>query len=129
MKFGYNVLDSGHLYEPMSIDGDYEQDIQFVKRIDREDPTVYPGNTGTPHPGTTLQCVIRILADRVRYLQGQKPCVENLVLLHHLQESLWLLEKRAARRHGMKYNESPEFAMRAPVCSVCGHTICEHEER
>lgn len=125
MEQGYEVHDPGHRYELMAIDGDCDQILQFVKREDRDHPTKYPRNEGF-YPGTTLQCVIRVLADRIRYLNGQKACIENHVILFLLQSCLWLLEKRAARRHGRPYNYSPEFSMTAPLCDVCGHTVCEH---
>lgn len=125
MPQGYRVVDPGHRYALLALDGDYEQELQFVKRHDPENPTRFPRNTSS-YSGTTLQCVLRALAQRIRYLQGQKPCTENTVILNLISQILWLLEKRAARRHGKEYDHSPEFALTAPVCSICGHTVCDH---
>lgn len=127
MDQGFEILDPGHRYRLMAIDGDHDQILQFVKREDKNNPTRFPRNKGN-YSGTTLQCVIRALASRIRYLNGQKPCIENLIILFLMQCILWLLEKRAAVRHGRSYQESPEFAMNAPVCSKCGHTKCNHDE-
>lgn len=128
MRQGYVALDPGHRYGLMSLDGKNDQALQFVKRYDPDRPNRFPRNAAhggrASYPGTTLQCVVRALADRIRYLDGQKPCVENQIVLSNLQSVLWLLEKRAARRHGESYDHSPEFAMNAPVCSGCGHTVC-----
>lgn len=123
-QYGYETLDEGHRYALDSLDGDHEQTLQFVKRTD-EDPTKFPRNDDA-YPGATCQFVIRALMDRVRYLNGQKPCVENQIILFLLQSVLWLFEKRAARRHGRGYDHSPEFAEVAPICPDCGHTVCEH---
>src|SRR5687768_16784057 len=99
IRNGMRVLDKGHEYELGSLDGDYVQRLRFVKRYDPVDPSKFPGNVNS-YPGTTLQMVIRALLNRVRYLQGQKWCVENVLITFFLRASVWLLELRAARRHG-----------------------------
>lgn len=124
---GYETLDPGHRYRLGTLDGELDDDLrtlQFVKRTD-SDPTKFPRNEDA-YPGATCQFVIRVISDRVRYLNGQKPCVENQIILFLLQSVLWLFEKRAARRHGRTYDHSPEFAEVAPTCPECGHTVCEH---
>lgn len=120
------VIDKGHVYSLLSLDGKYYQILRFVKRHDPVRPWRFPGNTNS-HPGTTLQSVIRALIERVRYLQGQLWCFENAVILIALRTCLWLLEFRAARRHGGFYFKGLRFAETAPMCPICGHTICKHE--
>lgn len=118
------VLDPGHCYQLLCLDGDYEQILQFVKR---EGPG-YPGNVGTS-AGTNLQSVLRACIDRVRYLQQQIPCAENVVIDDLLTRAVHLLEERAAVRHGRSYPHSDIFACSAPLCPQCGHTDCEHGGR
>lgn len=116
------VLDPGHDYLLASLDGEAEQALTFVKR---QGPG-YPGNQGA-HPGTTLQEVLRVLADRVQYVDRQVPAPENAAVLRHLREALVLLEQRAARRHGLELGAQPEAVERVPTCPICGHLACKHQ--
>lgn len=120
------ILDVGHKYELLSLDGKHPQTLQFVKRFDPEDPKRFPGNKDR-YPGTTMQDVIQCLCNRIRYLQNQIPCVENEVILKNLQECLLMLEQRAAQRHGLRL-EAPtlEWLEMARLCPECGHTVCHH---
>lgn len=123
------VLDKGHRYELLTLDrfgGDYYQELQFVKRCDFENPKRFPGNK-TAYPGTTVQSVVRCLLERMRYLQKQVWCLENVFVIFCLRWVLWFMEFRAARRHDRWYFKSLTFAEKAPLCKECGHTICEHE--
>lgn len=122
---GFYIYDRGHSYTLASLDGDQTQRLQFVKRFDKDDPGKYPGNTSA-YSGTTLQIVLRVLLDRVRYLQGQKWCIENALVRVCLMMAIWLLEFRAARRHGIWYLRGLWFASHEPICEKCGHTVCEH---
>jgi hypothetical protein len=121
------VFTAGHIYELDSLDGPCEQRLVFVKR----EGDKYPGNVGT-HPGTNVQDVLRALIDRVKYLDGQMPCVANKLVLSNLRYSILLLEERAAARHKRR----PDWRMydkNEPVndqieylewCSICGHIGC-----
>lgn len=120
------VIDSGHTYELMSLDGGTPAELRFVKRCDPEKPWRFPGNKNA-YPGTTLQNVIRAALERFRYLQNQIWCFENAVCIQMLRITLWLLEFRAARRHGRSYFKSLQFAEFAPMCPKCGHTVCDHD--
>ncbi len=125
------VLDPGHQYELEMLDvptivekGTYVAipTLQFVKR---EGPG-YPGNKGHYH-GTNIQEVLRVLIDRIQYLQGQKECPENRMILRHLRHCIMLLEQRAARRHGdmMRMSEVPlEGIESMTTCKTCGHIRC-----
>lgn len=121
------IIDVGHKYKLICLDGELNQTLQFVKRFDSKDPKRFPGNTNA-YPGTTIQSVIQCLCNRVRYLDNQIPCVENKVILHNLQTCLLMLEQRAARRHNLEFTpnslEALEFAR---LCVECGHTVCEHK--
>ena len=124
---GIEVIDAGHRYDLASIDGLTGNRLQFVKRCDLKNPARFPGNLNA-YPGTTMQIVIRVVLDRIQYLQNQIWCPENAVITKLLQAALWLLEFRAARRHKRSYWHGLKFAAEAPICTVCGHTVCEHEE-
>lgn len=120
-------LDPGHRYELLSLDGHYPQTLQYVKRCDLQRPWRFPGNTNA-HPGTTLQSVQRIQANRVRFLQNQIWAPENVLILFLMRCVLWLLEFRAARRHGKAFCRGLDHAEFAPMCPECGHTVCAHAE-
>jgi len=123
---GIEILDPGHLYKLGSIDGQYPQVLQFVKRYDPQNPWKFPGNNNC-YPGTTLQIVIRALLDRIKYLQNQVWCLENSIIKKLLQLTLWLLEIRAARRHKRSYWHGLRFAAESSICMICGHTVCDHK--
>ena len=116
------VLDSGHRYSLASLDGDFSQVLQFVKRNDP--PEKYPGNANA-YPGTTCQEVLRALLERVRYLRGQIPCVEDDLIISSLQNALFLFELRANRAKGRSIvaGTLEQFEL-YPICAVCGHTQC-----
>jgi hypothetical protein len=121
----FMVLDAGHRYELFSLDGAHQQELRFVKRFDLGRPWRFPGNFNG-YSGTTLQSVIRVLIDRLLYLQNQIWSVENVAIIKLLRLSLWALEFRAARRHGRSYWHGIRFAATAPMCPECGHTVCNH---
>jgi hypothetical protein len=120
------IIDPGHRYELLCIDGKEKNYLQFVKRFDPKDPAKYPGNADA-RPGTTLQDVIQCCLNRFRYLQNQIPCIENEVCISNMQQCLLMLEQRAAKRHGLEFDVSRlEVLEFAPLCKTCGHTVCEH---
>lgn len=120
------IIDVGHKYKLLSLDGKLNQTLQFVKRFDPKDQSRFPGNHEA-YPGTTLQDVIQCLLNRVRYLNNQIPCVENEIILNNLRNCLLMLEQRAAKRHRLnllvKDLDQLEFSK---LCKVCGHTLCIH---
>ena len=107
------ILDPGHKYELLTLDGKMVQTLTFVKRFDPKRPEKFPGNKNA-YAGTTLQSVLQACCNRIRYLDNQIPCLENQVILNKLQEALMMLEQRAATRHGMTISamrlDSFEFA-------------------
>jgi hypothetical protein len=118
------IIDPGHRYELSSLDGDYRQELTFVKRCDRLNPGKYPGNTDS-YPGTTIQEVLRALIDRLNYVHNQIPCLENQFIVSMLRQCLYLLEVRAKRRKG-KVLEPPETEPieSLETCTSCGHVVC-----
>lgn len=120
------VIDSGHKYELNTLDGGFPQTLTFVKRHSVEEPEKFPGNFES-YPGTTLQNVIRALLERFRYLHNQVWSLENLICILFLRLTLWLLEFRAARRHGKLYLKSLKYSEVTPMCIKCGHTFCHHK--
>lgn len=114
------VIDPGHKYKLLSLDGEINQTLTFVKRKGLK----FPGNKNK-YPGTTLQDVVHCLLNRIRFLQNQIPCIENEIILKNLQECLFLLESRAANLHHIPFNPKnlEELEMRK-LCNKCGHTKC-----
>jgi hypothetical protein len=117
------ILDPGHLYTLKHLDGDSVEYLRFVKR---EGPG-FPGNVGH-YEGTNLQEVIRVLIDRLRYLNNQIPHERNTYCIMDLQDCLYGLEARAAERHGLE-KEFKKFRASLietyPTCDHCGHIVCE----
>lgn len=117
------VLDPGHQYGLTSLDASYDGEYEFLAFVKRVGPE-YPGNTGFPYSGTNIQEVIRALIDRVNYLEGQVPCMENALVIEHLRCAFQWLERRAARRHQRptpKFTDAPELMS---YCSRCHHVGC-----
>ncbi len=115
------VVDPGHVFVLDQLDDDgrgaQPTALVFVKR----EGEGYPGNVGH-HAGTNLQEVIRALISRVKYLDAQIPHENNTQLLVNLRHSLWLLEQRAAERHGRPFAISWAPGIEdLPTCKVCGH--------
>ena len=120
------VIDPGHHYELLTLDDNKMARVQllrFVKRCDPCHPEKYPGNTNA-YPGTTMQSVIRCLIDRIDYLQNQIPHPNNLAVRQMFLNQLWLLEERAAERHGYDFDYRPEDMNVMPMCPHCGHVVC-----
>jgi len=115
------VLDPGHKYLVDSYDGGEPTQITFMKR---EGPG-YPGNVGH-YPGTNCQELLRVLIDRITYLDNQIPHYNNSASLDKLREVLWLFEERAANRHGMTLARVVDRIEEAPHCPICGHVVCHH---
>lgn len=116
------VLDPGHDYTLANYDGEafeLDQRIVFMKRHGEG----FPGNLGT-NSGTNCQEVIRVLIDRVKYLDNQIHSDKNDIVLECLRAALTCFEIRAAERHGIDRTQVvlpaclPEEIQ---TCKVCGH--------
>lgn len=113
------VLDPGHYYELDHLDGDDHEYLVFVKREGEK----FPGNVGH-YEGTNIQEVLRVLIDRVEYLDKQKPNTHNSFILYDLREALWMLERRAAMQHDRSFDIKMPDIEKQPVCGLCGHIGC-----
>lgn len=126
------VIDPGHKYLVDCYDhtpeGHMGQAVTFMKREGAE----YPGNVGA-YPGTNCQELLRVLIDRVKYLNNQQPCLSNKYILSDLREALRAFEDRAAIRHDI-WNEvgirisTADSIETLPTCTTCGHIYCKHRE-
>lgn len=48
--------------------------------------------------GITNECLLAVVAHRIKYLDGKFPCVENKLALEHTLSALQVLEARTAAR-------------------------------
>lgn len=90
------VITTGHKYELASFEGGTPQTLQFIEKT----PNLQAGNglLFTVNDGTTNEEVLRVLIDRLQYLNGVFPCRENALVITKLEESLMWLNKRTADR-------------------------------
>lgn len=120
------IVDAGHVYVLPVFDGQVllGSPLTFMKR----EGEGFPGNTGH-FPGTSLQAVLRACLDRVRYLQRQIPCDNNVAIICHIGHAILELERRAAERHGFNPKSiTLEMATEGEMCPDCGHVKCHHEQ-
>jgi hypothetical protein len=119
------VIDPGHKYEMDLYDlkdkATTVPEITFMKR----EGAGYPGNVGI-NPGTNCQEVLRVLIDRMKYLDNQVGCYHNKIVLQKLRECLWMFESRAATQHGIEeFDFVVDYIELRSVCKICGHIVCE----
>lgn len=122
-------VDKGHLYLVQGYDGSVDQPIRFMKRLGPR----YPGNLGPAYGGTNCQELLRVLIDRVIYLERQEHAEENYRIINHLRNALRWFEDRAARIHS---STTPGLGAELikkvgkvniellPPCRTCGHVVC-----
>lgn len=116
------VIDPGHKFQLDSLDGNFYQELRFVKREGEK----FPGNVGS-YSGTTMQEVIRALISRMLYVDNQHPCDENKNVIAYLNWSLGKLEERAARLHGrtLSTEDRLNIVSGEGKCKRCGHLGCK----
>jgi hypothetical protein len=96
---GMKVLTPGHRYELDNLEptlpGAVKQTIQFIEK-----EPVLAGSTqlGTVNDGTTNEEVLKVLIDRLAFLQAKFACRENAIAITKLEEALMWLNKRTADR-------------------------------
>jgi hypothetical protein len=114
------VIDPGHLYLLESLDGDFPQELRFVKREGEH----YPGNVGA-YPGTTMQEVCRAMINRCQYTDNQIACMETELAAELIRGALTLFEMRAARVHSRELMPPLVGVEQRPTCKGCGHVTYE----
>lgn len=89
------IITTGHKYELASFEGGPAQMLQFIEKI-----PVAEGSKElrTVNDGTTNEEALKVLIDRVQYLNGKFPCRENAIVITKLEEALMWLNKRTADR-------------------------------
>jgi len=115
------VLDPGHRYELPHLDGSGTTLLTFVKR----EGEAYPGNVGH-HEGVIMQDVLRALIDRAGYVDRQIPCADTDAALMSMKLACFLLERRAASRHGRPTPVLDDAVYGVPH-EACGHVGCRGE--
>lgn len=127
------VLEAGHQYDLENYDDTDEKTsnyLIFMKRIGGH----YPGNVAPAHRGTNCQEVLRVLIDRVKYLNNQIPCIENEEIIRYLRYAIFMFESRAANLHGRPFDKVKDFPYienrieEEPTCKTCGHIRCQIKE-
>ena len=108
------VLTEGHKYELDSMEHTNPQTLQFIEKSIISKPiTEYVTDfklfdrLETVHDGTTNEEVLRMLIDRMQYLQGKAACRENAIVITKLEEALMWLEKRTADRKARNVEGTP----------------------
>lgn len=92
-----NVITTGHKYELANFEnaGAPGQTLQFIEKVPVEEGSK---ELRTVNDGTTNEELLRVLIDRLQYLNGKFPCRENSIVITKLEESLMWLNKRTADR-------------------------------
>lgn len=90
------VIVPGHRYEVSHFeDKENFSIIQFIHKAPSEDdPSIFK----TLRDGTTNEEVLAVLINRIELLNEKLPCIENLLVLNHLRDSLELLKARTRQR-------------------------------
>lgn len=115
------VIDPGHLYNLDCLDTtpDFRTEkLTFVKRQGDK----YPGNVGY-HPGTTIQEVMRVIIDRLQYVNDQMYSSHDEVSIRYARGIILELETRAAKQHGRRIFPRHDIE-NEPTCKICGHIQC-----
>jgi len=106
------VLTAGHRYalsdfEPAPPDV-ASQTLQFIeKRVTGEGEPAVAGQLVTVKNGTTNEDVLKVLINRLQFLQATNPCRENSIVITKLEESLMWLEKRTNDRKARNVEGTP----------------------
>lgn len=88
-------IDEGYKYGLQDFESDTVQPISFIKKA--------PISPGSPEMetltnGTTNEEVLKMLIDRVNFLNAKFPCRENSLAITKLEESLMWLNRRTENR-------------------------------
>ena len=91
------VITEGHLYELDNFE-DKSMPNQNLQFIQKEPVSVGSTELKKVAEGTTNEEVLRVLINRMNYLQSKFPCRENAIVITKLEESLMWLNKRTEDR-------------------------------
>lgn len=94
------IITQGHRYEldhfeSYGLPGCPVQTLQFIEKRPKGEGST---ELETVNDGTTNEEVLRVMVNRMQYLQGKFPCRENAIVITKLEEALMWLEKRTADR-------------------------------
>jgi hypothetical protein len=93
------IITTGHKYELASFENGPAQTLQFIEKVMAPVQSEQVSHAlVTVNDGTTNEEVLRVLIDRLQYLNGKFPCRENAIVITKLEESLMWLNKRTADR-------------------------------
>lgn len=107
------ILEPGHIYELEHLDGSDVECLTFVNR-----------GHGKDHEGTNNQEVLRVLIDRVKFLNNELNWQGNEQILFHLRMALVLHETRHLERLLERGKLNPEEVS----VGKDGHFIYENSE-
>ena|SRR2546426_10626024 len=90
------ILTVGHRYELDNFERKDQlgQVLQFIEKVPVDGGT----ELETLRDGTTNEDVLRMLLDRLNYLQSKFPCRENAIAITHVETALLWLEYRTTKR-------------------------------
>jgi hypothetical protein len=89
------ILTLGHKYALDHFEAGHPvQTIQFIEKA----PVAGGTSLVIINDGTTNEEVLKMMIDRMNYLQAKFPCRENAIVITKLEESLMWLNKRTADR-------------------------------
>lgn len=99
-----NVLLRGYRYELEDFEGPYVQPLNFIHKERDLDSDTF----STVSDGTTNEEVLRVLIDRLRFLNEEKiACRQNSIAITKLEEALMWLEHRTAERREREVEGTP----------------------
>ncbi len=89
------VLREGHRYALESLEGGEPQTIQFIEKMPAASPEL---PMVTAYDGTTNEEVLKVLINRLEYLNGKMRDATNEIAIVELKSALYALELRTADR-------------------------------
>lgn len=94
------ILTPGHQYELNNFEVVERpgQVLQFIEKAVCADRDGGSARLQTVRDGTTNEELLRVLINRMNYLQAKFPCRENAIAITHFETGLLWLEKRTADR-------------------------------
>jgi len=96
------VTIEGHSYLLDASNGT-TQPLDFIRKENCDGALVLVAN------GTTTEEVLRVLIDRMKYLQNSVPSIENVIVITKLEEALRWLEMRTADRIARNVEATPSI--------------------